>query len=54
MCRAYFVWSFLDVFEYLFGYQMGFGLYGIDFNSKERTRYKRHKLYYAQFSPSGE
>uniref|UniRef100_M8CJS1 Hydroxyisourate hydrolase n=1 Tax=Aegilops tauschii TaxID=37682 RepID=M8CJS1_AEGTA len=36
--QGYFVWSFLDVFEYLFGYRMGYGLYGVDFSSKERTR----------------
>ncbi|KAM0854307.1 hypothetical protein ACQ4PT_050527 [Festuca glaucescens] len=53
--EGYFVWSFLDVFEYLFGYQMGFGLYGVDFNSKERTRYQRHSAkWFASFLRGGE
>jgi beta-glucosidase len=53
--QGYFVWSFLDVFEYLFGYQMGFGLYGVDFNSEERTRYERNSAkWYASFLRGGE
>ncbi|XP_077227093.1 beta-glucosidase 22-like [Tasmannia lanceolata] len=36
--RGYFVWSFLDVFELLSGYQLRFGLYYVDFESKELTR----------------
>jgi beta-glucosidase len=53
--QGYFVWSFLDVFEYLFGYQMGFGLYGVDFNSEERTRYQRHSAkWFASFLRGGE
>uniref|UniRef100_A0A0E0FIV4 4-hydroxy-7-methoxy-3-oxo-3,4-dihydro-2H-1,4-benzoxazin-2-yl glucosidebeta-D-glucosidase n=1 Tax=Oryza nivara TaxID=4536 RepID=A0A0E0FIV4_ORYNI len=53
--QGYFVWSFLDVFEYLFGYRLRFGLYGVDFASPERTRYQRHSaLWYAGFLRGGE
>ncbi|VAI19669.1 unnamed protein product [Triticum turgidum subsp. durum] len=53
--QGYFVWSFLDVFEYLFGYRMGFGLYGVDFNSEERTRYQRHSAkWFTSFLRGGE
>uniref|UniRef100_A0A453LA34 Uncharacterized protein n=1 Tax=Aegilops tauschii subsp. strangulata TaxID=200361 RepID=A0A453LA34_AEGTS len=53
--QGYFVWSFLDVFEYLFGYRMGFGLYGVDFNSEERTRYQRHSAkWFTGFLRGGE
>ncbi|XP_020176474.1 beta-glucosidase 31 isoform X1 [Aegilops tauschii subsp. strangulata] len=53
--QGYFVWSFLDVFEYLFGYRMGFGLYGVDFNSEERTRYQRHSAkWFAGFLHGGK
>ncbi|XP_037431249.1 beta-glucosidase 31-like [Triticum dicoccoides] len=53
--QGYFVWSFLDMFEYIFGYRMGFGLYGVDFNSEERTRYQRHSAkWYTGFLHGGE
>ncbi|KAE8802177.1 Beta-glucosidase 31 [Hordeum vulgare] len=53
--QGYFVWSFVDMFEFLFGYRMGFGLYGVDFNSEERTRYRRHSAkWYAGFLRGGE
>jgi beta-glucosidase len=53
--QGYFVWSFLDVFEYLFGYQVGFGLYGVDFNSEARTRYQRNSAkWFASFLRGGE
>ncbi|KAM3258820.1 hypothetical protein ACQJBY_050542 [Aegilops geniculata] len=53
--QGYFVWSFLDVFEYLFGYRMGYGLYGVDFSSKERTRYQKHSAkWFAGFLHGGE
>ena len=53
--QGYFVWSFLDVFEYLFGYRLGFGVYGVDFNSTERTRYQRHSAkWYSSFLRGGE
>ncbi|RLN34891.1 beta-glucosidase 31 [Panicum miliaceum] len=53
--QGYFVWSFLDVFEYLFSYRLRFGIYGVDFNSTERTRYQRHSAkWYSSFLRGGE
>ncbi|CAN6167614.1 unnamed protein product [Urochloa humidicola] len=53
--QGYFVWSFLDVFEYLFGYGFQFGVYGVDFNSTARTRYQRHSAkWYSSFLKGGE
>ncbi|CAM0952361.1 unnamed protein product [Alopecurus aequalis] len=39
--RGYFVWSFLDVFEFLYGYRSRYGLIGVDMNVVGRTRYMR-------------
>ncbi|XP_077212366.1 beta-glucosidase 31-like isoform X2 [Tasmannia lanceolata] len=39
--RAYFVWSFMDCFELMFGYSARYGLYGVDFHDKDRKRYPR-------------
>ncbi|XP_020585637.1 beta-glucosidase 22-like isoform X2 [Phalaenopsis equestris] len=36
--RGYFVWSFLDVYEFLGGYKKGFGLYHVDFDDEKRHR----------------
>ncbi|KAK8917089.1 Beta-glucosidase 31 [Platanthera zijinensis] len=36
---GYFIWSFIDCFELVFGYTSKFGLYGVDFSKKERPRY---------------
>ncbi|KAH7676646.1 Beta-glucosidase protein [Dioscorea alata] len=36
--KGYFVWSFMDVFEFLAGYQSRFGLYFVDFDDKELKR----------------
>ncbi|XP_043708513.1 cyanidin 3-O-glucoside 7-O-glucosyltransferase (acyl-glucose)-like [Telopea speciosissima] len=36
--RGYFVWSFLDVFEFLSGYEARYGLVHVDFNDKELKR----------------
>ncbi|TVU03888.1 hypothetical protein EJB05_50561 [Eragrostis curvula] len=53
--HGYFVWSFLDVFELLFGYNFQFGLYGVDFGAEGRTRYARHSArWYAGFLHGGE
>ncbi|XP_062194329.1 beta-glucosidase 31-like [Phragmites australis] len=53
--QGYFVWSFLDVFEYLFGYRLRFGVYGVDFSSTARTRYQRHSAqWYSSFLRGGE
>ncbi|KAL6655258.1 hypothetical protein ACP70R_006084 [Stipagrostis hirtigluma subsp. patula] len=53
--RGYFVWSFLDVFEFLFGYQLRFGLCGVDMNAAARTRYVRSSArWYSGFLAGGE
>jgi len=53
--RGYFVWSFLDVFEYLFGYSMRFGLCGVDMSSQGRTRHvRRSALWYSGFLHGGD
>lgn len=53
--RGYFVWSFLDVFEFLFGYLSRFGLCGVDMNAAERTRYARSSArWYAGFLHGGQ
>ncbi|KAJ4770640.1 Beta-glucosidase 31 [Rhynchospora pubera] len=39
--QGYFVWSFIDTFEFQFGYTTRFGLYGVDFHTEEKTRYQR-------------
>ncbi|KAJ4968327.1 hypothetical protein NE237_015028 [Protea cynaroides] len=39
--RGYFTWSFLDVFEFLTGYETSFGLYYVDFNSPDLKRYPK-------------
>jgi beta-glucosidase len=53
--RGYFVWSFLDVFEFIFAYRMRFGLCGVDMNAGARTRYVRSSArWYAGFLRGGE
>uniref|UniRef100_A0A8I6YAN8 4-hydroxy-7-methoxy-3-oxo-3,4-dihydro-2H-1,4-benzoxazin-2-yl glucosidebeta-D-glucosidase n=1 Tax=Hordeum vulgare subsp. vulgare TaxID=112509 RepID=A0A8I6YAN8_HORVV len=53
--RGYFVWSFLDVFEFIFGYRARFGLCGVDMNSQRRTRYVRNSgRWYSGFLKGGE
>ncbi|CAN4091421.1 unnamed protein product [Withania somnifera] len=39
--KGYFTWSFLDCFELLGAYQSGFGLYYVDLNDKNLTRYPK-------------
>jgi beta-glucosidase len=49
------VWSFLDVFEFLYGSHRRFGLCGIDMNSEGRTRYVRNSgRWYSGFLNGGE
>ncbi|KAM0906355.1 hypothetical protein ACQ4PT_016783 [Festuca glaucescens] len=53
--RSYFVWSFMDVFEYIFAYQFQFGLIGVDYGAEGRTRYARSSArWYAGFLHGGE
>ncbi|KAJ4770638.1 Beta-glucosidase 8 [Rhynchospora pubera] len=48
--QGYFVWSFLDCFEYLYGYTTRYGIYGVKFNDTEKTRYTRSSArWYANF-----
>nr|XP_043635777.1 beta-glucosidase 11-like [Erigeron canadensis] len=47
---GYFVWSFFDLFEILDGYNNGYGLYYVDLDDKELTRYpKLSAHWYASF-----
>ncbi|ONK56091.1 uncharacterized protein A4U43_C10F4040 [Asparagus officinalis] len=38
---GYFVWSFIDCFELMFGYTARYGLYGVDFRGADRSRFPR-------------
>jgi len=44
--RGYFVWSFLDNFEWAEGYSQRFGLVFVDFGTQRRIP-KRSALWYA-------
>lgn len=37
--RAYFVWSLVDSFEFLYGYTIRYGLYYVDFKHRDLKRY---------------
>ena len=45
--RGYYYWSLLDNFEWDMGYGMRFGLYEVDFNTKERKLREGAKYYQA-------
>lgn len=48
--KGYFVWSFLDAFELVYGYQYSFGLYYVDFINPNRTRSaKLSQRWYSEF-----
>lgn len=50
VARGYFVWSFLDIFEVLTGFQFRFGLYYVDFGDEKRRRQpKLSALWYRDF-----
>ncbi|KAK1281372.1 Cyanidin 3-O-glucoside 5-O-glucosyltransferase (acyl-glucose) [Acorus gramineus] len=36
--REYFAWSFVDVYEFLFGYRWVYGLYHVNFEDKDLKR----------------
>ncbi|KAF3795776.1 Cyanidin 3-O-glucoside 7-O-glucosyltransferase [Nymphaea thermarum] len=44
--RGYFVWSFLDMFEILFGYQVKYGLIEVDFTDKNLPRQPRQSAHW--------
>uniref|UniRef100_A0A0E0M394 4-hydroxy-7-methoxy-3-oxo-3,4-dihydro-2H-1,4-benzoxazin-2-yl glucosidebeta-D-glucosidase n=1 Tax=Oryza punctata TaxID=4537 RepID=A0A0E0M394_ORYPU len=53
--RGYFVWSLLDMFEFLYGYGLRFGLCAVDFAAPARTRYVRSSArWYSGFLRGGE
>jgi beta-glucosidase len=53
--QAYFVWSFVDVFEFLYGNRMRYGLCGVDMNDKGRMRYMRNSArWYSSFLKGGK
>jgi beta-galactosidase len=43
--RGYFHWSLIDNYEWAQGYRMRFGLYQVDFNTKERIARKSSETY---------
>ncbi|CAD5167807.1 unnamed protein product [Musa acuminata subsp. malaccensis] len=48
--KGYYVWSFLDVFEFLAGFQSRFGLYYVDFKDENlRRQPKLSALWYSDF-----
>ena len=48
--KGYFVWSFVDLFELLAGYECSFGLYYVDFSDPSLTRYpKLSQRWYSRF-----
>ncbi|CAN1353266.1 Beta-glucosidase 11 [Linum perenne] len=52
--KGYFVWSLLDVFELLGGFQSGFGLYYVDLDDPNLTRYpKLSSHWYSHFLKGG-
>lgn len=44
--RGYFVWSLMDSFEWIHGYNLKFGLYHVDFRTLSRTPKLSAKWYY--------
>jgi beta-glucosidase len=50
--RGYFVWSFLDNFEWALGYSKRFGIVYVDYETQERT-VKDSGLWYAELAQTG-
>ena len=46
--RGYYLWSFLDNFEWAYGYTKRFGIVHVDYETQERTL-KRSALWYRDF-----
>ena len=51
--RGYFLWSFLDNFEWTFGYKKRFGMVYVDYDTQERTSKPAAKLYSAIAKTNG-
>ncbi|KAL9260135.1 Beta-glucosidase 11-like protein, partial [Drosera capensis] len=52
--RGYFTWSFMDAFELLDGYASSFGLYYVDLDDPNLTRYPKHsERWYSAFLKGG-
>ncbi|CAN0889013.1 Lactase/phlorizin hydrolase [Linum grandiflorum] len=51
--KGYFVWSLLDVFELLSGFQAGFGLYYVDLSDPDLTRHPKLSAYCRADFPDG-
>ena len=48
------MWSFLDMFELLAGYESAYGLYYVDLDDKDLTRYpKLSSRWYSNFLKGG-
>jgi len=50
--KGYFLWSFMDNFEWAFGYTKHFGIVHIDLNTQKRTP-KKSALWYRELSENG-
>ena len=50
--KGYFAWSFMDNFEWAFGYEKRFGLVHVDYDTQERTA-KDSALWYANLIAEG-
>ncbi|KAK4482183.1 hypothetical protein RD792_009324 [Penstemon davidsonii] len=52
--KGYFVWTFLDCLELLYGYESSFGLYYVDLDDKELKRYQKLSgKWYSNFFKGG-
>ena len=50
--RGYFVWSFLDNFEWAYGYGQRFGIVHVDYDTQVRTP-KKSARWYADVAATG-